>query len=274
MPGVHKIFISIVLLASAALATAQHSPRPGGVAVIDLAAVQSQHEAAPTAFFAGKPTLVFKRDNHWFTAIGLPLSQDTGVAVAIFTTAAGEQQNVTFTVSPHVYREQRLSVNKRFVELDTKQLERVAADRLVINGALGNFRQRSFSGLSLAAPVKGPHSSSFGLRRFFNDQARSPHSGMDIAAAQGVPVAAAGDGVITASGHFYFNGNTVFVDHGQGFVTMYCHLHEINIEDGQYVSAGDVIGKVGATGRVTGPHLHFGTYLNGNAVDPAIFIGD
>jgi murein DD-endopeptidase MepM/ murein hydrolase activator NlpD len=80
--------------------------------------------------------------------------------------------------------------------------------------------------------------------------------------------------VVSATGYFYFNGNTVFVDHGQGFVTMYCHLSEISVEDGQLVNMGESIGEVGATGRVTGAHLHFGTYLNGTAVDPAIFIGD
>jgi len=95
---------------------------------------------------------------------------------------------------------------------------------------------------------------------------------MDIAAPQGEPVLASRDGVVTATGDFYFNGNTIFVDHGQGFVTMYCHLSEIGVEKEQIVSEGDVIGAVGATGRVTGPHLHFGTYLNGTAVDPALLL--
>ena len=266
--------MAIALLATAALAVPAHSPYPGGVAVIDLAPVAATNEAAPVVIFVGKPSLVFKRDNHWFTAIGLPLSQNTGEAAATVTFDNGQQRNLTFTVTAHTYREQHLTVKKSYVDLSSEQLDRVAADRLVINRALGNFRQGPSDAPSLEAPLEGAKSSSFGLRRFFNDQPRSPHSGMDIAAASGVAVAASADGIITATGDFYFNGNTVFVDHGQGFVTMYCHLSEIDVDDGQAVASGDVIGKVGATGRVTGAHLHFGTYLNRTAVDPALFIGD
>jgi murein DD-endopeptidase MepM/ murein hydrolase activator NlpD len=265
--------ITIWILSTLALSAPEHSPRPGGVAIIGLAAAANDGDTAPEVTFNGNRTLVFKHEGHWFAAVGVPLSQQPGEATAIVSSNGGAQRELPFSVGQHEYKEQRLTVKKSYVDLSQDQLDRVLADRQIIDGALGNFRELEMTGVALESPVDGPRSSSFGLRRFFNDKPRSPHSGMDIAAAQGVSVASAGPGIITATGDFYFNGNTVFVDHGQGFVTMYCHLSEISVEDGQAVNTGESIGKVGATGRVTGAHLHFGTYLNGTAVDPAIFIG-
>ena len=97
---------------------------------------------------------------------------------------------------------------------------------------------------------------------------------MDIAVPEGSPISAPLAGVVTETGDYYFNGNTIFVDHGQGLISMYCHLSEISVEKGQQVAPGETIGLVGKTGRVTGAHLHFGTYLNGTAVDPALLLGE
>ena len=121
-------------------------------------------------------------------------------------------------------------------------------------------------------PVEGRYSSPFGLRRFFNEQARKPHSGLDIVANEGTPVRAAADGVVINTGNYFFNGNTVFIDHGQGLITMYCHLNRIDVSDGQQVKRGDLIGGVGSTGRVTGAHLHWSVLLNGTLVNPELFL--
>ena len=269
-----SIWATLILLATAVSGAAEHSPRPGGVAIVNIAPVTSTDDQAPIVLFAGKRTLVFQSDGRWYSAVGLPLSLDPGTAKLTVKTDGGEDRVLAIEVKEHSYREQRLTVKKSYVDLSEEQLDRVIADRKIIDGALHNYRDLPMTGVSLVPPATGPKSSSFGLRRFFNDQPRSPHSGMDIAAPLDAPIVAAGDGIIKATGDYYFNGNTIFIDHGQGFVTMYCHLSKIGVEDGQSVNAGEPIGNVGATGRVTGAHLHFGTYLNGNAVDPAIFIGD
>lgn len=121
------------------------------------------------------------------------------------------------------------------------------------------------------APVPGRQSSPFGLRRYFNGEPRNPHSGLDFAAPTGTPVKSPADGRVLLIGNFYFNGQTIFIDHGQGVITMFCHLSEIAYLPGDTVKRGDVVGKVGNTGRSTGPHLHWNVSLNNARVDPALF---
>jgi murein DD-endopeptidase MepM/ murein hydrolase activator NlpD len=121
-------------------------------------------------------------------------------------------------------------------------------------------------------PVNGVISGSYGKRRVFNGQPRRPHSGMDIAAPKGVPVVSPAHGTVIESGDFFFSGNLVYIHHGQGLISLYAHLDETRVSTGDRVSKGQVIGTVGATGRVTGPHLHWSVGLNGSWVDPALFI--
>ncbi len=250
-----------------AFAAPEHSPWPGGIAIID---VGPGDEPPPAVTYENKPLLVMNQNARWHAVVGIPLdTTPDGLSIRV-----GDSE-VLIDVVERTYREQRLTVkNKSYVTPDQAQLDRIGRERKIIDTALGRFRISTTSSIELDAPVAGPRSSSFGLRRFFNEQPRSPHKGMDIAASLGDPIVAPRGGVISATGEYFFNGNTVIIDHGQGFVTMYCHLSDIDVEQGQAVSAGDVLGAVGATGRVTGPHLHFGTYLNGTAVDPAILLAE
>lgn len=263
---IRRVVVLVTALGTAALAAAtEPSLRPGGIAFVDVGATTNP---APVALYDGKRVLVMPRGEQWVAVVGIPLSTKPGKLVIQV-----DDEPKTIDVGSHAYREQRLTIkNKSQVNPDQKQLDRIFGERKIIDAALNNFRDVPIDGISLDSPVPGPRSSSFGSRRFFNDQPRSPHSGMDIAANAGTPIIAPRDGVVSATGDYFFNGNTVLIDHGQGFVTMYCHLSEIGVEKGQSVSSGEPIGRVGATGRVTGAHLHFGTYLNGAAVDPSIFL--
>ncbi|MDH3273807.1 MAG: peptidoglycan DD-metalloendopeptidase family protein [Gammaproteobacteria bacterium] len=260
------ILLSLLVLLSSTT-SASVSTWPGGVAFIDLGAAQG---TTPVARFNGKRVLVMNEAGQWRAVVGVPLDAEIGVASITLV----DGQSIEFTIAEHAYPEQRLEVAQSYVSLSDDNLERVGRERKIIDGALNSWRDADFNDVHLNAPLRGRRSSSFGLRRFFNDTPRSPHKGMDIAGGAGAEIVAPRGGVVTSTGNYYFNGNTVFIDHGQGFVTMYCHLSEIGVEDGQHVAAGMAIGAVGATGRVTGPHLHFGTYLNGTAVDPALLLTD
>ena len=260
------LFVLLLALALQVAFAVESSPRPGGIALVDAGPASGP---APVVQLSDKRVLVMRSGDRWVAAVGIPLDAETGP----LSISKSGKQSVNVDVLDHAYREQRLTVtNKSYVTPDQVQLDRIARERVVIDNALNNWRDQDLDSIALAPPVAGPRSSSFGLRRFFNDQPRAPHKGMDIAASTGEPILAPKDGIVTATGDYFFNGNTVILDHGQGFVTMYCHLSEIGVEYGQTVSAGTKLGEVGATGRVTGPHLHFGTYMNGTAVDPAILL--
>src|SRR6218665_390798 len=155
--------------------------------------------------------------------------------------------------------------------LAPRQRER-AHQALVIATFTEHPAGRAAPSLRMQAPVPGPRSGSFGLRRVFNGQARSPHSGMDIAAATGTSIAAPLLARVIDTGDYFFNGNTVWLDHGQGLLSMVCHLSAIDVQRGDVLQTGQHLGAVGATGRVTGPHLHWSVVLNRTMVDPALFV--
>jgi murein DD-endopeptidase MepM/ murein hydrolase activator NlpD len=258
------LFAFLLSLAAPLLATEQ-SLRPGGVAIVEVGSVDTD---APEVTLGDQALLVMQRGDLWVAVAGIALDTAPGT---IRISVNGVDSDVD--ISGHDYREQRITVeNQSFVEQSPEQLERIFSERKIIDAVLTSFTERPVDGLSLKAPVPGKQSDSFGYRRFFNDQPRSPHKGMDNSPGRGQANVAPRAGTVAATGNYFFNGNTVLLDHGQGFITMYCHLSDIGVEEGQPVATGDVLGAVGATGRVTGPHLHFGTYLNGTAVDPAIFL--
>jgi len=270
--GPTKLALLLICLLAGGPAAAgpRHSPWPGGIAVIQIPA-----DARPAVALDERPAVVLRGDDAWFAVIGIPLEQAApGTMVATVQVPGQESRLVEIAVRPNEYAEQRLTVNRKYVDPNPQELERIFAERDIIDAALNNWRETPLDEVDLEAPVGGRRSSSFGLRRFFNDEPRSPHKGMDIAAVAGTPINAPKGGVATATGNYFFNGNTVIIDHGQGFISLYCHLSAIEVEEGATVAAGSVIGKVGATGRVTGAHLHFATYLNGTAVDPALLLAD
>ncbi|MFZ6047792.1 peptidoglycan DD-metalloendopeptidase family protein [Pseudomonas sp. CR3202] len=244
-----------------------NKPVPGGVAVVQL----GTGAQAPTARYQGRPVLVVKEDGRdWIAIVGIPLG-----------TKAGQQQievndgrHLGFSVGTRTYREQRIKLaNTRQVNPLPEDLKRIDRELAEQTAAYRRFSPGTPSNLLFDKPVDGPLSSPFGLRRFFNGEERNPHSGLDFAVGAGTPIKSPAAGKVTLIGDYFFNGRTVFVDHGQGLISMFCHMSKVDVKLGQQLPRGGVVGRVGATGRATGPHMHWNVSLNDVRVDPAIFIG-
>jgi murein DD-endopeptidase MepM/ murein hydrolase activator NlpD len=260
--------------AAASLDLPRESAVPGGVKIIRLSA---PGDALPYVDSDGHRALVVNDGSAWFAVIGIPLSAPVGARQATWRKntadgSAGTLRRLDFKVGAKRYAVQSLKVPPAQVDLSPADLARVARDRIEIDTAMNRWSLQQPDTLRLAQPVPGLRSSSFGLRRVFNGESRNPHSGMDIAAPVGTPVLAPAAGEVVGAGEYFFNGNTVFIDHGRGFISMYCHLSAIDVKPGQKVATGDRIGAVGMTGRVTGPHLHWGISLNRAWVDPELFV--
>ncbi|MES2687931.1 MAG: peptidoglycan DD-metalloendopeptidase family protein [Pseudomonadota bacterium] len=241
---------------------------PGGVARLSLGPSAQR----PVAHQGDIPLLVVGDMIAWTAIVGIPLAATPGEASISVRTPEDGLRQLTYTIAPKRYSEQQLKVSPRTVDLSPEDLARYERERAHQETVMATFSQPLPATLRMRVPVPGRKSSSFGLRRVFNGQARNPHSGMDIAAATGTPVVAPLPGRVIDTGDYFFNGGTVWLDHGGGLLSMYCHLSAMDAQVGEVLPAGARLGAVGATGRVTGPHLHWGVMLNRAMVDPALFL--
>jgi murein DD-endopeptidase MepM/ murein hydrolase activator NlpD len=257
--------------------TPTHSPVPGGIAILDIPVSLANAGEAPAVYFQDNRVMVVRKQDdpkiNWQAIVGLPLQVKPGEHSLRFQGADNGKGKLTFLIKDKTYKKQYITLkNKRQVNPYAKDLVRIRAETAEILNAYKHWSNKSAPTTTLSLPVAGEMSSPFGLRRYFNNEPRNPHSGIDIAAPEGTPVLAPANGTVLTTGNYFFNGNTVILDHGHGLVTLYCHLQAISVQPGDEISKGETIGLLGMTGRVTGPHLHWSVSLNNARIDPGLLI--
>lgn len=268
------LFLSLITLFSSHTFAADYptiNSVPGGIAVVDL---DSTYTTSTKVFFGKKRILVKKNETGWQAFIGLPLKIKSGKQKISLIDNKGNKKYKTFLVTDKDYETRHITIkNKRMVSPTKKDIERHYKEKPLMIAALKKWSEKNNVQTDFIIPVDGRFSSIFGLKRIYNKQKRiRRHTGLDIAAPQGTNIKSPAKGTVIRTGSYFFTGNTVFIDHGQGLVTMYCHLNKTNVKAGQQLIQGESIGTVGMTGRVSGPHLHWVVSLNNTKVDPKLFI--
>lgn len=250
----------------------RHQAIPGGVAVIALNEID---QAKPSATYLKKKVMVRANNTHWEAVIGIPLSAKAGIHRLKIDNGQRDYHK-EFRVVDKDYETTHITItNQRMVSPTKEDIERHYREKKQIIAAIHSWSERDNVDVSFITPVEGRFSSPFGLKRIYNNQERiRRHTGLDIAAPVGTPILAPASGTVIRTGDYFFTGNTVFIDHGQGLVTMYCHLDRIDVEENQHINQSQQLGEVGMTGRVSGPHLHWAVFLNQFKVDPKLFMSE
>ena len=247
----------------------EHHNVPGGIALVPTGF--QNPDFTPSIRWKKRHIAAMFANNEWYAIVGLPLGIEAGITKLSVSTDSSTYP-IAFSIKGVQYEEQRITItNTRKVNpapLDMKRINRENARLKEVKAE----RSDTLLTDNFIWPVEGPISSTFGLKRFFNDQPRRPHGGIDIAMPTGTRIIAPADGVIIDTGEYFFNGNSVFIEHGLGVQTFYAHMDSIAVSIGDTVQQGDVIGTVGETGRVTGAHLHWSLGLNSTWVDPTLVL--
>jgi len=252
----------------------QYSGKQGQVLVVKVKGEEQATEVKGTflsrtipffrEFRPGEPT-------GYIGLLGIDMQDDPGtyeLAVEVKQGEQAKQLSFNVLVAKEKFSVEHLTLPKEKVDLDEKSVARWKAEQEQVKQALAENSRLKLWHSNFVEPVNGKRTGIFGSVRIMNGKPRNPHNGEDIGAPMGTDVAASNDGVVRLTVDHVFSGRGVFIDHGLGFYTMYFHLSEVLVKDGDLVKVGQIIGKVGATGRATGPHLHWGVKLNGARVNP------
>lgn len=269
--------LSAVLAGAALIAGVGHAgalPResrvPGGVALLR---VGDATEPRPAVSRDGVPVWVSRQATQWVAAVGLPLSLQPGEQQVEVRSTNGAARTITFTVKPKRYPVQHVTLrDQAMVEPPADVMARIERESAHLKVVRSQWRETAATDAAFVQPARGRLSGRFGGSRVLNGKPRAPHAGLDVAVMTGTAVLAPADGVILDIGDYYFCGKTMFIDHGNGLLSLFCHLSEWDAKVGDSVRKGQAVARSGATGRASGPHLHWSVYLNGTSVEPELFL--
>jgi len=267
-----NIFLLLLFLSGFSLAnlSVKNTPIPGGIAVIDF----YTNHASPKAYYGNVPVYIQHiKDQHWQALVGIPLLAKSGEKQ--LTIQDFSKRKINFNVSGHSYKEQHIALTgkkKKYVNPNLAHMDRIIRERPILTKARKTFSNNNLEHNYFIRPAPGVITGVFGLKRFYNGEARRPHTGIDYAGKIGSLIKASADGKVIIADNFFFNGNAVFIDHGRGLISVYIHMDKILVKSNQTVKQGDTIGTIGQTGRTTGPHLHYGIYLNQTTINPDLLL--
>ena len=269
--------LSAVLAGAALIAGVGHAgalPResrvPGGVALLR---VGDATEPRPAVSRDGVPVWVSRQATQWVAAVGLPLSLQPGEQQVEVRSTNGAARTITFTVKPKRYPVQHVTLrDQAMVEPPADVMARIERESAHLKVVRSQWRETAATDAAFVQPARGRLSGRFGGSRVLNGKPRAPHAGLDVAVMTGTAVLAPADGVVLDIGDYYFCGKTMFIDHGNGLLSLFCHLSEWDARVGDSVRKGQAVARSGATGRASGPHLHWSVYLNGTSVEPELFL--
>ncbi|MDH4219894.1 MAG: M23 family metallopeptidase [Candidatus Aminicenantes bacterium] len=246
--------------------------QPGEVVIVRLTG-REDVKLANVYFLESKYTMGQGQDPaEWLAFVGLDLGIKPGTYTIDISVLFddGIYQNISreILVLDKPFPLRKLWVEQEYVTPPPEEMERIRIESELLREIYNIFSPHWLGEGNFIIPSAGEVMPNFGERRIFNNQPRSSHSGVDISSPYGSPVRASNSGRIVLANNLYFAGKTVIIDHGLGVFTLYCHFSKITAKRGEWIKKGDVIGEVGVTGRVTGPHLHWGVRIFGNRVDP------
>ena len=269
-PALFSVWL-VSLMPGTAFALPLESRVPGGIARLTLGKI-TPGTPAPRAWLAEQAVWVAPDRGEWVAIVGIALDTPPGLQELRIDEGTAERV-LRFEVMPKRYPEQRITLKDTSkVTLSPADETRALAEIAEIQALKRHWRESQETDGDLRLPAEGRISGLFGRRRVFNGEPRAPHSGLDLAIPRGTPIKAPAAGSILAATDYFFNGKTVFVDHGNGLITLMCHLDRIDVAPGERVVAGQTLGRTGMSGRASGPHLHWSVVLNGVMTDPVLFL--